>query len=115
MLSEFGQLSIFLVTIFSVLIIYKSFLSLKSNNQVIEPGIYQLSLWQVTVTILSFLVLIAAYLVSDFSLINVYENSHTAKPLFYKFAGSWGNHEGSLLLWINILVIFSYLFLIFTD
>jgi len=113
MLSEFGQLSIFLVTIFSVLIIYKSFLSLKSNNQVIEPGIYQLSLWQVTVTILSFLVLIAAYLVSDFSLINVYENSHTAKPLFYKFAGSWGNHEGSLLLWINILVIFSYLFLIF--
>ncbi|MEK9638033.1 MAG: heme lyase CcmF/NrfE family subunit, partial [Pelagibacteraceae bacterium] len=113
MLSEFGQLSIFFVTIFSFLIIYKSFLGLKSNNQIIEPGIYQLSLWQVTVTILSFLVLIAAYLVSDFSLINVYENSHTAKPLFYKIAGSWGNHEGSLLLWINILVIFSYLFLIF--
>ena len=113
MLSEFGQLSIFLVIIFSILIIYKSFLSLKSNNQIIEPGIYQLSLWQVTVTILSFLVLIASYIVSDFSLINVYENSHTTKPLFYKIAGSWGNHEGSLLLWINILVIFSYLFLIF--
>ena len=113
MLSEFGQLSIFLVIIFSVLIIYKSFLSLKNNHQILDKGIYQLSLWQVTVTILSFFVLIASYVVSDFSLINVYENSHIAKPLFYKIAGSWGNHEGSLLLWINILVIFSYLFLIF--
>ena len=113
MLSEFGQLTIFLVIIFSVLIIYKSFLSLKNNHQILDKGIYQLSLWQVTVTILSFFVLIASYVVSDFSLINVYENSHIAKPLFYKIAGSWGNHEGSLLLWINILVIFSYLFLIF--
>jgi cytochrome c-type biogenesis protein CcmF len=43
----------------------------------------------------------------------VYENSHSAKPVFYKIAGTWGNHEGSLLLWINILVLFSYLFLIF--
>jgi cytochrome c-type biogenesis protein CcmF len=43
----------------------------------------------------------------------VYENSHTDKPFFYKVAGTWGNHEGSLLLWINILVLFSYFFLIF--
>ena len=53
-----------------------------------------------------------AYVISDFSLINVYENSHTTKPLFYKISGTWGNHEGSLLLWINILVLFSFLFLI---
>ena len=45
-------------------------------------------------------------------MINVYENSHSSKPLLYKISGSWGNHEGSLLLWINILVIFSFLFLI---
>ena len=44
-------------------------------------------------------------------MINVYENSHTTKPLFYKISGVWGNHEGSLLLWINILVLFSFLFL----
>jgi len=45
-------------------------------------------------------------------MINVYENSHTTKPLFYKISGTWGNHEGSMLLWINILVIFSFLFLL---
>jgi cytochrome c-type biogenesis protein CcmF len=63
---------------------------------------------------LSFFTLIVGFIYSDFSLINVYENSHTAKPLFYKIAGTWGNHEGSLLLWVNILVIFSYLFLVFS-
>ena len=56
-----------------------------------------------------------AYVISDFSLINVYENSHTTKPLFYKITGTWGNHEGSLLLWINILVLFSFLFLILDE
>ena len=45
-------------------------------------------------------------------MINVYENSHTNKPLIYKISGVWGNHEGSLLLWINVLVIFSFLFFI---
>lgn len=49
-----------------------------------------------------------SYLTSDFSLLNVYENSHTAKPLFYKFSGMWGNHEGSLLLWLWFLSIFAY-------
>ena len=53
--------------------------------------------------------MIAAFIVSDFSLITVYQNSHSLKPLFYKIAGTWGNHEGSLLLWITILVLFSYL------
>ena len=56
-----------------------------------------------------------AYVISDFSLINVYENSHTTKPLFYKISSTWGNHEGSLLLWINILVLFSFLFLILDE
>ena len=51
-------------------------------------------------------------MVSDFSLINVYQNSHTLKPIFYKISGTWGNHEGSLLLWVIILTIFSFLFLI---
>jgi cytochrome c-type biogenesis protein CcmF len=57
--------------------------------------------------------LIAAFIVSDFSLITVYQNSHSLKPLFYKIAGTWGNHEGSLLLWAIILSIFSFLFLVY--
>ena len=50
---------------------------------------------------------------SDFSLITVYQNSHSLKPIFYKISGTWGNHEGSLLLWVIILTIFSFLFLIY--
>ncbi len=54
----------------------------------------------------SFGVLTWAFVVSDFSLALVYKNSHTAKPLIYKISGVWGNHEGSMLLWLLILVLF---------
>ncbi|MAJ62951.1 MAG: heme lyase NrfEFG subunit NrfE [Alphaproteobacteria bacterium] len=54
----------------------------------------------------AFLGLIYLFLTSDFSVITVMENSHSAKPLLYKIAGSWGNHEGSLLLWVMVLAIF---------
>lgn len=49
-----------------------------------------------------------AYVTSDFSLMNVAQNSHTDKPMLYKVAGVWGNHEGSLLLWITILALFGF-------
>lgn len=55
----------------------------------------------------SFAALTHAHVVSDFSVANVWENSHTLKPLLYKYTGVWGNHEGSMLLWVLILGIFS--------
>ncbi|SOD92664.1 heme lyase CcmF/NrfE family subunit [Caenispirillum bisanense] len=55
----------------------------------------------------AFAALTYAYVVSDFSVINVAENSHTDKPMLYKVSGVWGNHEGSLLLWITILVTYA--------
>jgi cytochrome c-type biogenesis protein CcmF len=113
MLGSVGSALVFFILSFSLLIIYNSYADLKNNNHIIKRGIYKLSLFQTTFTILSFFTLVAGFIFSDFSIVNVYENSHTAKPLFYKVAGTWGNHEGSLLLWINILVLFSYLFLIF--
>ncbi len=54
----------------------------------------------------AFAVLTTAFVTSDFSVINVFQNSHTAKPLLYKITGVWGNHEGSLLLWVMILAVF---------
>ena len=54
----------------------------------------------------SFATLLAAYVGSDFSVLNVVENSHSAKPLVYKITGLWGNHEGSMLLWVLILALF---------
>ncbi|PVE25564.1 heme lyase NrfEFG subunit NrfE [Microvirga sp. KLBC 81] len=54
----------------------------------------------------AFIALTIAYVTSDFSVMNVVENSHSAKPLIYKLSGVWGNHEGSMLLWILILALF---------
>jgi cytochrome c-type biogenesis protein CcmF len=54
----------------------------------------------------SFIALTFAYLNSDFSVLNVVQNSHSAKPLIYKISGVWGNHEGSMLLWVLILALF---------
>src|SRR5215210_4416141 len=55
---------------------------------------------------LAFAALIQAYVASDFSVVNVAENSHSTKPLLYKVTGAWGNHEGSMLLWVLILALF---------
>src|SRR6202011_4109685 len=55
---------------------------------------------------LAFAALVNAHVASDFSLVNVVENSHSAKPLLYKVTGVWGNHEGSMLLWVSILALF---------
>lgn len=54
----------------------------------------------------AFLALTFAYMASDFSVLNVVENSHSTKPLIYKISGVWGNHEGSMLLWVLILCLF---------
>ena len=63
---------------------------------------------------LSFAALTWAYLASDFSVVNVWENSHSAKPLIFKISGVWGNHEGSMLLWVLILVMFGSLVALFS-
>lgn len=54
----------------------------------------------------SFVALVMLHVNSDFSVANVYENSHSMKPLLYKITGVWGNHEGSMLLWVAILALF---------
>ncbi|WP_299351267.1 heme lyase CcmF/NrfE family subunit [uncultured Shimia sp.] len=61
----------------------------------------------------AFAMLTRAYVVSDFSLVNVAMNSHSAKPMLYKVTGVWANHEGSMLLWVLILTLFGVLISIF--
>jgi cytochrome c-type biogenesis protein CcmF len=58
---------------------------------------------------LSYLALTWAYVASDFSVVNVWENSHSLMPTIYKISGVWGNHEGSMMLWLLILSFFSAL------
>src|SRR4051812_5444162 len=57
----------------------------------------------------SFAALVTLHVWSDFSVVNVFENSHSQKPLIYKITGVWGNHEGSMLLWVSILALFGAL------
>src|SRR6202011_3654353 len=64
---------------------------------------------------LSFAMLVACYVGSDFSVQNVFENSHSAMPLIYKFTSTWGNHEGSMLLWVLILSLFGALVAAFAN
>ncbi|HZR75734.1 heme lyase CcmF/NrfE family subunit [Bradyrhizobium sp.] len=61
----------------------------------------------------SFAALVTLHVSSDFSVVNVVENSHSMKPLIYKITGVWGNHEGSMLLWVSILALFGGLVAIF--
>jgi cytochrome c-type biogenesis protein CcmF len=61
----------------------------------------------------SFAALVALHVSSDFSVANVFENSHSMKPLIYKITGVWGNHEGSMLLWVSILALFGGMVAIF--
>ncbi len=64
------------------------------------------ALAQLALVLLSFLCLTWAYVSSDFSVLNVAMNSHSAKPMIYKISGVWGNHEGSMLLWVLMLAAF---------
>jgi cytochrome c-type biogenesis protein CcmF len=64
------------------------------------------ALGQFVLVALAFAALAWAHLASDFSVLNVAENSHSAAPAIYKFSGVWGNHEGSMLLWSLILSVF---------
>jgi cytochrome c-type biogenesis protein CcmF len=61
---------------------------------------------QVMLLTISFFALMWAFVTSDFSVMNVYSNSHSAKPMFYKISGVWANHEGSMLLWVLILALY---------
>src|SRR5437660_5729183 len=67
------------------------------------------ALAQVAFVALSFAALTWCHVASDFSVLTVFENSHSAKPLIYKISGAWGNHEGSMLLWVLILAVFGAL------
>ena len=109
--SQIGYYSLILGLIFSVLIIPISVKNF-NNNKSIDTRIFSISFFQFFFVMVSFLGLIFSFVNSDFSNETVFNNSHTTKPLFYKISGTWGNHEGSLLLWLLVLTFFIFLFLI---
>ena len=114
MLSNIGNTLLFLNIFLGISIIYFSFQNLRDKKVLVSKNIYHICLFQSTFIIICFLTLVTGFIISDFSIITVYQNSHSLKPFFYKISGTWGNHEGSLLLWVIILTIFSFLFLLYS-
>ena len=109
--NQIGYYSLILGLLLSVLLCGVSIKDFNNNKQ-ISQNILSLSFLQLVFVIVSFLSLIISFINSDFSNETVFNNSHTTKPLFYKISGTWGNHEGSLLLWLLVLTLFIFLFLI---
>lgn len=113
MASNIGLISLIISCILSLLIIFLFLKHILFGSALHSKffTLYKVSFFLIAA---SFILLVISFVVSDFSIIAVYENSHTDKPLFYKIAGTWGNHEGSMLLFILIISLYGYLFLIFT-
>ena len=111
MSSLIGFYSLVLSSILSFLITFFSIKNFK-NYKIFDKKIIFFSFIQFFLVSLSFLSLIVSFVNSDFSNETVFNHSHTTKPLFYKISGTWGNHEGSLLLWLLVLTLFNFLFII---
>ena len=106
MIVEFGHFALILALLVALLQTVVPLLGARARDarmmNVAEPA----AISQLALLAISFLCLMHAYVTSDFSVANVAANSHSTKPLIYKMAGVWGNHEGSMLLWVLILAIF---------
>ncbi|MFZ4125094.1 MAG: heme lyase CcmF/NrfE family subunit [Rickettsiales bacterium] len=104
MIPELGHFAL-LIALGVALLNASSPLLLRTANHLVKPAVTL----QFMLVLAAFLALIHCYVVSDFSVLNVVENSHSAKPLLYKITGVWGNHEGSMLLWMLVLSFFGFL------
>ena len=112
--SHIGYYSLLLGFVLSIILLIYSIFCFKNNNQNINQNIFSILFLQFFAVVISFISLVYSFIISDFSNTTVYNNSHSTKPIFYKITGTWGNHEGSLLLWLLVLTLFILLFIIFS-
>jgi cytochrome c-type biogenesis protein CcmF len=109
MISELGHYALVLALCLALVQSCVPMLGARRNDLMLMSVAPSTAIAQFAFVAISFAALIACYVRSDFSLMNVFENSHSAKPLIYKITGVWGNHEGSMLLWVFILSLFGAL------
>ena len=109
-----GHYSLILGLCVGLALVYFSIRNFRNSNQ-LDTKILAFSFLQLFFVLVSFISLIISFIISDFSNETVFNNSHTTKPLFYKISGTWGNHEGSLLLWLLVLTIFIFIFILRTN
>ena len=107
-MTNFANFSILFVGILSLLQFFIPLFGKKIDKKTLNYVISSISTTCFVLLSISFMILILAYVKSDFSLLNVWSNSHTSKPLIYKISGSWGNHEGSMLLWCWVMSLYGF-------
>jgi|TARA_Y100000817_G_scaffold67306_1_gene50995 cytochrome c-type biogenesis protein CcmF len=107
MIIELGHYCLALVLTISLFQFLVPAIGVRYNSITLMKSSYISSYITFILVSLSFLALTYAYISSDFSVSLVANNSHSLKPLIYKISGVWGNHEGSLLLWVLILTFYS--------
>ena len=112
MSNYFGNYSLYFALIASFYLIIKSYLVSNKALKYLDKNFILITSIQTLMITISFISLVFAFIYSDFSNETVFNNSHTLKPMFYKISGSWGNHEGSLLLWLLVLSVFLFIFLL---
>ena len=111
--SSIGYYALILGLGISLILVYFSIKNFQ-NSSTLNTKILSFTFLQFFLVVISFVSLVISFVLSDFSNETVFNNSHTTKPLFYKIAGTWGNHEGSLLLWLLVLTLFILIFFLKT-
>jgi len=106
---EIGHFALILAFLFAILQSFAPFIGAQTKDSRLMAQASWLAIGQFGFVALSYGLLTYAHVVDDFSVTNVFENSHSLKPLVYKISGVWGNHEGSMLLWVLILALFGAL------
>ena len=113
MIAESGHYALVLALALALVQMTVPFVGARKNDPVLMAVAGPTAVAQLCFVALAFGALMICYVRSDFSVLNVFENSHSAKPLVYKLSGVWGNHEGSMLLWVFILTVFGALVALF--
>jgi cytochrome c-type biogenesis protein CcmF len=103
MIAEFGMAALWIAAALALLQFAFGTLSLRGQGAHYSNAVAPIAVAQAALCGIAFLSLVAVFMRSDMSVLLVATNSHSAKPWLYKFAGTWGNHEGSMLLWVAIL------------
>ncbi|MCL4114882.1 UNVERIFIED_CONTAM: hypothetical protein GTU68_036705 [Idotea baltica] len=106
MIPEFGHLALTLALAIACVQSVLPILGAGRGNASWMQTARTTAILQAVLIAVAFGALMRSFMVSDFSVVNVVENSHSLKPMLFKIAGTWGSHEGSLLLWVFILAIF---------
>lgn len=106
MLPEIGQFALILALGVAILQSILPIVGASRGNRLWMRSSTMSSILLVCLVGIAFAILMRSFIISDFTVLNVAENSHSLKPLLFKIAGTWGSHEGSLLLWVLILTIY---------